>query len=98
MLSDPINVLPSPYSRTLCVRLLSALHSSRPLSFVSDLTSTPGAINNLVDLLTADRNVAAESVRNEVLLLLKEMCGGSETVRKLLAFEEGFDKIFDIVR
>jgi hypothetical protein len=65
--------------------------------FEQAVIETPAGLNRLVDLLTSDESICDESVRNEVLLLLTGMVEKSEVVRKLVAFSEGFDRLFSII-
>jgi hypothetical protein len=65
--------------------------------FEQAVIETPSGLNRLVDLLTSDESICDESVRNEVLLLLTGMVEKSEVVRKLVAFSEGFDRLFSII-
>jgi len=83
------------YSRTLAVQLLTTLHSLKSADFESTLIATPSGLNTLTDLLATDVD---ESVRNEVVLLLTEMSTISPSVRKLVTFSEGFDRLFEIIK
>ena len=97
MLYDPINVTNDTFARTSCATLMTKIHSLRPQAFESDVISTPNGLNRLVDLLSHDEEIVDESVRNEILLLLITLTKSSETTRKLVAFNEGFDRLFSII-
>ena len=88
---------PSLLPRTLCVQFLTILFKLKSQVFEQAVIETPAGLNRLVDLLTSDESICDESVRNEVLLLLTGMVEKSEVVRKLVAFSEGFDRLFSII-
>ena len=97
MLYDPVNVQHDIVARTTCVSLMKTLHRIRPNQFESDLIATPSGLNRLVDLLSHDSEICFESVRNEIVLLMIDLTRSSEVTRKLVAFNEGFDRLFSII-
>ncbi|GMH49112.1 hypothetical protein TrRE_jg10454, partial [Triparma retinervis] len=97
MMYDMENVVQDVVARTLCVQFLTILFKLKSQVFEQAVIETPAGLNRLVDLLTSDESICDESVRNEVLLLLTGMVEKSEVVRKLVAFSEGFDRLFSII-
>lgn len=50
-------------------------------------------VSKLMDLLSDSREV----VRNDVLLLLIQLTKGNTNIQKIVAFENAFDRIFDVI-
>lgn len=55
---------------------------------------SPMGLSKLMDLLSDSREV----IRNDVLLLLIQLTKGNANIQKIVAFENAFDRIFDVVK
>lgn len=51
-------------------------------------------LSKLMDLLSDSREV----IRNDVLLLLIQLTKGNANIQKIVAFENAFDRIFDVIK
>ncbi|KAH0955835.1 hypothetical protein HN011_005197 [Eciton burchellii] len=54
---------------------------------------SPMGVSKLMDLLSDSREV----IRNNVLLLLIQLTKGNANIQKIVAFENAFDRIFDVI-
>lgn len=75
------------------VRLITGLLISRPKELQEIILVVPQGVSRLMDLLSDSREV----IRNEVLLLLGHLTKANSNIQKIVAFENAFDKIFDII-
>ncbi|KAL3421050.1 intracellular protein transport protein [Phlyctema vagabunda] len=81
------------YSRLYSLQLLSAILSSRSERTEECIFTAPLGISRLVAVLDDRR----EAVRNEGLSLLTYLTPNSTELQKLVAFENAFDRIFNII-
>ncbi|KAI9792373.1 MAG: hypothetical protein M1833_001105 [Piccolia ochrophora] len=81
------------YSRLYVLQLLSAILSARAERTKECTFSAPLGIGRLVAVLDDRR----EAVRNEGLLLLTSLTPSSGELQKLVAFENGFDRVFTLI-
>lgn len=79
--------------RLSSVRLLTALLRSQTTKVQQIVLTKPMGISHLIDLLTDNREV----IRNDALLILIELTRGNSNIQKIVAFENGFEIILDIV-
>ena len=81
------------YSRLYTLQLLSAIQASRTERTEECILSAPLGISRLVAVLDDKR----DAVRNESLSLLTYLTPNSFELQKLVAFENAFDRIFNII-
>ncbi|OQO14625.1 hypothetical protein B0A48_00006 [Cryoendolithus antarcticus] len=94
-LLDPTSPYADYYSRLYSVNLLSAICAARPERLQECVLSAPLGTSRLVGVLDDTR----DAVRNAGLLLLVDLTGGaSEELRKIVAFEDVFAKVFALIR
>lgn len=79
--------------RLYAVQLLEALVLTRPARTKECLLNTPTAVSTVVSLL----HDVHDQVRNEAILLLMAVANDNFHVQKLVAFENTFDRLFDII-
>lgn len=82
------------YSRLYSLQLLSAILASRTERTEECIFTAPLGISRLVAVLDDRR----EAVRNEGLSLLTYLTPNSSELQKLVAFENAFDRIFNIIK
>lgn len=82
------------YSRLYSLQLLSQILASRTERTEECIFTAPLGISRLVAVLD-DRK---EAVRNEALSLLTYLTPSSSELQKLVAFENVFDRIFNIIK
>lgn len=82
------------YSRLYSLQLLSAILASRTERTEECIFTAPLGISRLVAVLDDRR----EQVRNEALSLLTYLTPSSSEIQKLVAFENVFDRIFNIIK
>jgi hypothetical protein len=82
------------YSRLYSLQLLSAILSSRTERTEECIFTAPLGISRLVAILDDRRDV----IRNEGLSLLTYLTPHSAELQKLVAFENAFDRIFNIIK
>ncbi|RLV91393.1 Intracellular protein transport protein USO1 [Spathaspora sp. JA1] len=75
------------------LQLLESLVATRGTKVKENLLNTPTAMSTICALL-GDMN---EQVRNEVILLLMAIVNDNFNIQKLVAFENTFDKLFEII-
>ncbi|XP_039249666.2 general vesicular transport factor p115-like [Styela clava] len=80
--------------RLSALRLMISLLKGQPGKIQETVLMKPMGISRLIDLLTDSREV----IRNDALLLLIELTRGNSNIQKIIAFENGFDIILDIIR
>ncbi|XP_070186346.1 general vesicular transport factor p115-like isoform X2 [Littorina saxatilis] len=75
------------------VRLLTVLLTNRPKDLQECLLVIPMAVSKLMDLLSDSREI----IRNDALLLLNQLTKGNANIQKIVAFENAFERILDII-
>ncbi|KAL1115755.1 hypothetical protein AAG570_006045 [Ranatra chinensis] len=75
------------------LKLLSALATNRLRDIQEIILVSPMGVSKLMDLLGDSREV----VRNDTLLLLIQLTKGNANIQKIVAFENAFDRLFDII-
>ncbi|KAK3706615.1 Vesicle-mediated ER to Golgi transport protein [Vermiconidia calcicola] len=94
-LLDPASPYADYYSRLYSVQLLSAICDSRPERLQECILSAPLGVSRLVGVLDDGR----DAVRNAGLLLLVDLTSGAnEDLRKIVAFEDVFGKVFTLIQ
>ncbi|KAJ5352089.1 hypothetical protein N7452_001063 [Penicillium brevicompactum] len=81
------------YSRLYSLQLISHICSARPERTQECIFTAPLGISKLVNVLTDSR----EPVRNEALVLLIALTPTSEELQKLVAFENTFEILLDLI-
>lgn len=79
--------------RLSIVRLLTSLLTNRPKDIQEIILVKPMGVSKMMDLLSDSREV----IRNETLLLLIKLTKGNANIQKIVAFENAFDRLFEIV-
>jgi intracellular protein transport protein USO1 len=94
-LLDPTSPYADYYSRLYSVQLLSAICVSRPERLQECILSAPLGVSRLVGVL----DDARDAVRNAGLLLLVDLTSSAnEDLRKIVAFEDVFGKVFALIQ
>ncbi|KAI5955318.1 USO1 [Candida jiufengensis] len=81
------------HSRLYTIQLLESLVSSRGNRVKEALLNIPTSISTLCNLL----NDSHEPVRNEAILLLMAVANNNFNIQKLVAFENTFETLFNII-
>ena len=81
------------YSRLYSLQLISHISTARPERTQECIFTAPLGVSRLVAVLDDKR----EAVRNEALLLLIALTPSSTELQKVVAFENGFDRIFALI-
>lgn len=76
------------------VRLLTLLLMNRTKEIQEIILANPMGISRLMDLLADSREI----IRNDDLLLLQQLTRNNTNIQKIVAFENAFERLFDIVR
>lgn len=76
------------------IKLLTALLVNRHKDIQEIILVSPMAVSKLMDLLIDTREV----IRNDALLLLIQLIKGNANIQKIVAFENAFDRLFDVIR
>ncbi|XP_045537122.1 general vesicular transport factor p115 [Papilio machaon] len=79
--------------RLSAVQLLTSLLTNRPKDMQEIILVKPMGVSKMMDLLSDNREV----IRNEMLLLLIKLTKGNANIQKIVAFENAFDRLFEIV-
>ncbi|KAE9967673.1 hypothetical protein BLS_006246 [Venturia inaequalis] len=82
------------YSRVYSLRLLTCIFTSRPERTQECILSEPSGTSRIAATLEDTR----DAVRNAGVELLRELVQSSTNIQKLVAFEKGFDRVFDVIR
>lgn len=93
LLLEILQEYPDFHIRLYALQLLESLVSSRAMRTKDCLLSIPTAVSVLVSLLDDPH----DPVRNEAILLLMAVVNNNFNIQKLVAFENTFDKLFDII-
>ncbi|GIX67470.1 general vesicular transport factor p115 [Caerostris darwini] len=75
------------------VRLLSGLLSHRPKELQECILISRLGVSRLMDLLSDTREI----IRNDTLLLLEHLTKSNANIQKIVAFENGFDKLLSVI-
>ncbi|KAL0940807.1 intracellular protein transport protein [Colletotrichum truncatum] len=81
------------YSRLYSLQLLAAILSARTERTEECVFTAPLGISRLVAVLDDSR----EAIRNEAITLLTYLTPSSADIQKLVAFENAFDRLFNII-
>lgn len=79
--------------RLSTVQLLISLLTNRTKDIQEIILDKPMGVSKMMDLLSDSREV----IRNETLLLLIKLTKGNANIQKIVAFENAFDRLFEIV-
>ncbi|TMW46982.1 hypothetical protein DOY81_007946 [Sarcophaga bullata] len=79
--------------RRASIQLLTTLIQNKTRDLQELILVSPMGVSKLMDLLSDSREV----IRNDALLLLIQLTKGNSNIQKIVAFENAFDKIFDII-
>lgn len=82
------------YSRLYSLQLLAAIHSSRTERTEECILTAPLGISRIAAILDDRR----EAIRNEGLSLLINLTPNSFELQKVVAYENAFDRIFNIIQ
>ncbi|ALC48620.1 p115 [Drosophila busckii] len=80
--------------RRASIQLLTSLIANKTRELQELVLVSPMGVSKLMDLLSDSREV----IRNDVLLLLVELTKSNSNIQKIVAFENAFDRLFDIVQ
>ncbi|EZA48848.1 hypothetical protein DMN91_004882 [Ooceraea biroi] len=80
--------------RRPALQLLTHLLTNRSKDIQEIILISPMGVSKLMDLLSDSREV----IRNDVLLLLIQLTKGNANIQKIVAFENAFDRIFDVIK
>ncbi|KAH8034333.1 hypothetical protein HPB51_023337 [Rhipicephalus microplus] len=75
------------------VRLLTGLLVHRAKEVQECVLTSPMGVSRLMDLLSDSREV----IRNDALLLLAHLTKANANIQKIVAFENAFDRLLDII-
>nr|XP_034182659.1 general vesicular transport factor p115 isoform X2 [Osmia lignaria] len=75
------------------LKLLAHLSANRLKDIQEIILVSPMGVSKLMDLLSDSREV----IRNDALLLLIQLTKGNANIQKIVAFENAFDRIFDVI-
>ncbi|KAJ8960681.1 hypothetical protein NQ314_006039, partial [Rhamnusium bicolor] len=76
------------------VKLLTSLIASKPKEIQDIILVSPMGVSKLMDLLLENREV----IRNDALLLLTNLTKSNANIQKIVAFENAFDRLFDVIK
>ncbi|KAI9188066.1 Vesicle-mediated ER to Golgi transport protein [Blastocladiella emersonii ATCC 22665] len=76
------------------LQLLSTLVKHHPTEVIAGLLANPAGVNRLIDQLSEPR----EAVRTEAILLLIALTASNAEVQKIVAFQNAFDTLFDLLQ
>lgn len=93
-LVDVLLTVQDPSTKMYALQLLEALVSTRMTLTKEALINIPLAMSTIVSLL----NENYEPVRNETILLLMALVNHNFNIQKLVAFENTFDRLFEIIQ
>ncbi|CAH2244045.1 jg12146 [Pararge aegeria aegeria] len=79
--------------RLSAVQFLISLLTNRTKDIQEIILDKPMGVSKMMDLLGDTREV----IRNETLLLLIKLTKGNANIQKIVAFENAFDRLFEIV-
>ena len=76
------------------VKFLTSLLASKPKEIQDTILVSPMGVSKLMDLLSENREV----IRNDALLLLIQLTKSNANIQKIVAFENAFDRLFDVIK
>ncbi|KAK6629587.1 hypothetical protein RUM43_003404 [Polyplax serrata] len=76
------------------IKLLISLIENKTKEIQEIVLVSPMAVSKLMDLLGDSREI----IRNDVLLLLIQLTKGNANIQKIVAFENAFDRIFEVIK
>lgn len=76
------------------IKLFTALLSNKPREIQEIVLVSPMAVSKLMDLMSDTREV----IRNDALLLLIQLTKANANIQKIVAFENAFDRLFDVIK
>lgn len=76
------------------VKLLTSLLENKPKEIQDIILVSPMGVSKLMDLLAESREV----IRNDALLLLIQLTKSNANIQKIVAFENAFDRLFDVMK
>lgn len=76
------------------VKLLTCLLTNKPKDIQDIVLVSPMGVSKLMDLLGDSREV----IRNDALLLLIQLTKSNANIQKIVAFENAFDRLFDVIK
>ncbi|KAF5270697.1 hypothetical protein FQA39_LY01435 [Lamprigera yunnana] len=76
------------------VKLITSLLNNKPKDIQDIVLVSPMGVSKLMDLLADSREV----IRNDTLLLLIQLTKGNANIQKIVAFENAFDRLFEVIR
>ncbi|XP_067635577.1 general vesicular transport factor p115 [Eurosta solidaginis] len=80
--------------RRAAIQLITTLIANKTRDLQEIILVSPMGVSKLMDLLSDSREV----IRNDALLLLIQLTKGNSNIQKIVAFENAFDKIFEIIQ
>ncbi|XP_065072706.1 general vesicular transport factor p115 [Ochlerotatus camptorhynchus] len=80
--------------RWSAIKLLTGLLANKPKEIQEIVLVSPMGVSKLMDLLIDSREV----IRNDALLLLIQLTKGNANIQKIVAFENAFDRLFDVIK
>ncbi|XP_039442397.1 general vesicular transport factor p115 [Culex pipiens pallens] len=80
--------------RWSAIKLLTSLLANKPKEIQEIVLVSPMGVSKLMDLLIDSREV----IRNDALLLLIQLTKGNANIQKIVAFENAFDRLFDVIK
>ncbi|XP_072945057.1 general vesicular transport factor p115 [Epargyreus clarus] len=79
--------------RLSAIQLLTSMLTNRPKDIQEVILVKPMGVSKMMDLLGDNREV----IRNQTLLSLIKLTIGNANIQKIVAFENAFDRLFEIV-
>ncbi|BFZ17934.1 hypothetical protein BsWGS_20973 [Bradybaena similaris] len=76
------------------VKLLTVLLTNKQKDLQEIILVVPMGVSRLMDVLSDSREI----IRNDALLLLNQLTKGHANIQKIVAFENAFERIIEIVR
>ncbi|XP_062579947.1 general vesicular transport factor p115-like isoform X1 [Saccostrea cucullata] len=76
------------------VKLLTILLTNKGKELQEAILVSPMGVSKLMDLLSDSREI----IRNDALLLLTQLTKGNTNLQKIVAFENAFERLLDIVK
>uniref|UniRef100_A0A2M3Z0T2 Putative er-golgi vesicle-tethering protein n=1 Tax=Anopheles braziliensis TaxID=58242 RepID=A0A2M3Z0T2_9DIPT len=79
--------------RWAAIKLLTNLLANRPKDIQEIVLVSPMGVSKMMDLLIDSREV----IRNDALLLMIQLTKGNGNIQKIVAFENAFDRLLDVI-
>lgn len=77
-----------------CVKLLTFLLINKPKEVQDIIISSPNGVSRLMENLSEKREI----IRNDTLYLLVHLTKGNANMQKIVAFQNAFDILFEIIK